>query len=285
MERLKYAVSITDEAVGVNTPIMLHGSFEECFRTAAECGYDGVELQIKDPAARSISQLKQLMRDYRLAVPAITTGSEYFGNGLSLIDEDPAGQQRAIDRLGQHIDLAAELGSMVLLGSMRGVITDLSLYGEIMERLVRNVKKVQEKAEASGADVVFEPINLYVINYINSMDEGADFVKKVASPRFWLMADTHHMRIHDGDMYESLMRHKDLIRYVHYSDGNRYYPGGGNIDFLACTKALLDMGYSGWVTMECLALTDGKLCAKRALDYSRHLEEACRAVMDGGTGA
>ena len=83
MNRLKYAVSITDEAVNVNTPIMLHGSFEECFRAAADCGYDGVELQIKDPATRSVSQLKQLMKEYHLQIPAITTGSEYFGNGLS----------------------------------------------------------------------------------------------------------------------------------------------------------------------------------------------------------
>ncbi len=32
--------------------------------------------------------------------------------------------------------------------------------------------------------------------------------------------------------------------------------------------------------MECLALKDGKRCAHRALEYSRKLEEACRAVMD-----
>jgi len=280
MNRLKYAVSITDEAVNVNTPIMLHGSFEECFRAAADCGYDGVELQIKDPATRSVSQLKQLMKEYHLQIPAITTGSEYFGNGLSLIDEDPAGQQRAVDRLGEHIDLAAEFGSMVLLGSMRGVITDFSCTEKIMDRLVQNVQKVQKKAEERGVDVVFEPINLYVINYINTLDEGTDFVKKVASPRFWLIADTHHMRIHDGDMYEAIVRNRDYIRYVHYSDGNRYYPGGGNIDFTACTKALLDIGYDGWITMECLALKDGKRCARRALEYSRKLEEACRAVMD-----
>ena len=137
-----------------------------------------------------------------------------------------------------------------------------------------------KKAEERGVDVVFEPINLYVINYINTLDEGTDFVKRVASPRFWLIADTHHMRIHDGDMYEAIVWNRDYIRYVHYSDGNRYYPGGGNIDFTACTKALLDIGYDGWITMECLALKDGKRCARRALEYSRKLEEACRAVMD-----
>ena len=85
MDRLKYAVSVTDEAVGINTPIMIHGSFEECFREAADCGYDGVELQIKNPATRDAGQLRTLMERYDLAIPAITSGMEYFGNGLSLI--------------------------------------------------------------------------------------------------------------------------------------------------------------------------------------------------------
>lgn len=279
MNRLKYAVSITDEQVGVNTPIMLHGTFEACFRAAADCGYDGVELQIKDPATRDVDELRRLMREYHLAVSAITTGMEYFGNGLSLISDDPGVRQQAVDRLTEHIELAAKLESQVLFGSMRGVIEDFSRYDELEDRLVHNVRKVQNVAQRQGVDVVFEPINLYVINYINTLDEGASFVRKVDSSRFWLMIDTHHMRIHDGDMYEAILRNQDLIRYVHYSDGNRYYPGGGNIDFLQCTKALLEIGYDGWITMECLALDDGKCCAKRALDYSRQLEEACRAIL------
>ena len=278
MDRLKYAISITDEPVGVNTPIMLHGTFDECFREAADCGYDGVELQIKDPATRDVKALLELMKTYHLEIPAITTGMEYFGNGLSMISDDPDIQRKAVDRLIEHVHLAAEVGGMVLFGSMRGVIDAFSRYDELEARLIENVRKVQVEAERQGVDVVFEPINLYVINYINSLDEGAAFVRKVDSSRFWLMIDTHHMRIHDGDMYEAILRNKDLIRYVHYSDGNRFYPGGGNIDFLSCTKALLEMGYDGWVTMECLALDDGVRCARRALEYSRGLEAACRAV-------
>ena len=178
------------------------------------------------------------------------------------------------------MDLAAQLGSMVLVGSMRGIIDDISRYSLLEERLVKNLQEVQKAAEERKVDVVFEPINLYIINYINTLDEGAELVKKVSSDRFWLMIDTHHMRIHDGDMYEAILRNREWIRYVHYSDGNRWYPGGGNIDFEQCTKALLEMGYHGWITMECLALDDGKRCAKRALEYCRGLEQACRAVLN-----
>ena len=109
MDRLKYAISITDEPVGVNTPIMLHGTFDECFREAADCGYDGVELQIKDPATRDVKALLELMKTYHLEIPAITTGMEYFGNGLSMISDDPGIQRKAVDRLIEHVHLAAEV--------------------------------------------------------------------------------------------------------------------------------------------------------------------------------
>ena len=99
MGQLKYAVSITDETVGVNTPIMISGTFRECFRKAADCGYDGVELQIKDPTTRDVTELKDLMQTYRLEVPAIPTGMEYFGNGLRLIPDDADVQRRVVDRL------------------------------------------------------------------------------------------------------------------------------------------------------------------------------------------
>jgi sugar phosphate isomerase/epimerase len=279
MNTIKYAVSITDESVNINTPIMLSGPFEECFRAAAECGYDGVELQIKNPATRDAAELCRLKEQYHLEIPCITTGMEYFGNHLSLISDSPEIQRQAVSRLIEHIDLARELGSMVLLGSMRGVIDHVSRFKDLENRLLENVQEVQKAAEERQVDVVFEPINLYVINYINSLDEGADFVKRVHSPRFWLMIDTHHMRMHDGDMYEAILRNREWIRYVHYSDGNRLYPGGGNINFFQCTRALMETDYQGWITMECLAQDNGKHCARKALEYCRGLEDACRAVL------
>ena len=109
MNTIKYAVSITDESININTPIMLSGPFEECFRAAAECGYDGVELQIKNPATRDAAELCRLKEQYHLEIPCITTGMEYFGNHLSLISDSPEIQRQAVSRLIEHIDLALSL--------------------------------------------------------------------------------------------------------------------------------------------------------------------------------
>ena len=63
MDRLKYAISITDEPVGVNTPVMLHGTFGKCFRAAADCGV-GVPT-LRDVAA----ELMKPGRDIRDELP------------------------------------------------------------------------------------------------------------------------------------------------------------------------------------------------------------------------
>jgi Sugar phosphate isomerases/epimerases len=282
MQQLKYAVSVTDELVSVNSPIMLRGSFEQCFRDAAECGYDGVELQLKNPGSRNPAQIIELLEKNRLQAAAITTGMEYFGNGLSMIAEDQAVQDQAVIRLIEHVELAQKLNCKVVFGSMRGSIENFSRLNQMEDRLIGNLNKVLDVAVARNVDMVIEPINLYVNNYINSLPEGIKFINRIGVGRLGMLIDTHHMRLHDGDMYEAILKSAPYIHYVHYSDSNRYYPGGGNIDFLQCTRALLTAGYQGWITLECLPLDDGKTCAAKGLRYCRDLEKACNAILSAG---
>jgi sugar phosphate isomerase/epimerase len=281
MEQLRYSVSVTDEKnVSVNAPIMLRGTFENCFRDAAECGYEGVELQLKNPATRDAEKLLRLMDRYHLEVSALTTGMEYFGNGLSLIADDPGVQHKAVDRLIEHVALASRLHSKVVFGSMRGSIEDFSRREELETRLADNLSPVLDAAAEQQVEVDIEPINLYVNNYINSLPDGMAFIDRMGGPdRLGLLMDTHHMRMHDGDMYEAILRSAAYLRYVHYSDSNRFYPGGGNIDFLQCTRALLTVGYRGWITLECLPLLDGRACARKGLQYCRELERACDSIL------
>ncbi len=281
MQQLKYAVSVTDEKnVSINAPIMLRGPFADCFRDAAECGYEGVELQLKNPATRDAEELLGLMDRYHLEVSALTTGIEYFGNGLSLISEDPAVQQKAVDRLMEHVALASRLHSKVVFGSMRGSIEDFSRREELETRLASNLSWVLDAAAEQGVEVDIEPINLYVNNYINSLPDGMDFIDRMGGPaRLGLLMDTHHMRMHDGDMYEAILRSAPYLRCVHYSDSNRFYPGGGNINFLQCTQALLTVGDQGWITLECLPLLDGRTCARKGLQHCWELERACDSIL------
>ena len=280
MGQLKYGISITDEDVGIDSPIVFKGAFADSFRKAAECGYDGVELQIKNPSQKNVDELLELKEKYNLEVSAITTGMEYFGNGLCMISDDEENQRQAVERLKEHVSLAKKLDSRVLFGSMRGSLKAYEDHDRMLERLSDNLKKVLEEAEKQDVIVLFEAINLYVNNYILTMDEGAEFVDRIGSKNLVLMADTHHMCLDDKDHHGVLKKYAGRLGYVHYAEGNRHYPGGGNINFADCTLGLLEGGYEGWLTMEIIPYPDPMTAAKRAIGYCKGIESACRAILD-----
>jgi sugar phosphate isomerase/epimerase len=43
-----------------------------------------------------------------------------------------------------------------------------------------------------------------------------------------------------------------MLAYVHLSDSGRLEPGTAHLDFDEVFRSLIAMGYSGWVSLECL---------------------------------
>jgi sugar phosphate isomerase/epimerase len=83
------------------------------------------------------------------------------------------------------------------------------------------------------------------------------------------------MALEEKNLKESILYCKDKpLGYVHYSDNNRFYPGGGALNFLELTRALIDIGYTGFVTLECLPYPDAGESARRGLLYMKSIENA-----------
>src|SRR5437899_12002701 len=101
----------------------MRGSWREALRTAADLGYDGVELAVRDPSQVDAEAVLRTVRDAGLAVPAIGTGQAYLKDGLSLSHPDEGIRARAIERLETHIRIATIFGAEVILGPLRARIT------------------------------------------------------------------------------------------------------------------------------------------------------------------
>jgi hydroxypyruvate isomerase len=90
------------------------------------------------------------------------------------------------------------------------------------------------------------------------IDYVADIVKAVGSPNVKLLFDIYHVQVMDGDLIRRIKQYGELIGHVHTA-GN---PGRCEIDadqeinFAACMKALLDIGYSGYVGHEYIPTRD-----------------------------
>ena len=65
-------------------PLVYQGDLEHSVAKIASLGYDGVELAVQDPNLLDVEDLRWLMADHGLEVPAIGTGQAYGEQALSL---------------------------------------------------------------------------------------------------------------------------------------------------------------------------------------------------------
>ena len=273
----RYGVSAALEELPETQPVTLRGPVEEICRMAKETGYDALELHIREPSRYDAKKIRSVADQYGLSICAAANGMEYTLGGLSLIDDDPAKQEDAIRRVFEHIDFVSELGAMLIVGIMRGNVPrgkPVSLY---RDRFAEALLRICDYAAQRQVKVVLESILRYINNYLNSVPETMDFITSLGHSNLALHFDTHSMALEEKNLKESILycRSKPL-GYVHFSDNNRMYPGGGALDFREFTRALIEIGYTGYITVECLPSPSAIESARRGLSYLKSTENAVK---------
>jgi hydroxypyruvate isomerase len=124
-----------------------------------------------------------------------------------------------------------------------------------LENSVQGLKRILPLAEEKGVVLQIELFNSKVDHkdYMgDSMYWGVELCRRLGSPSFKILYDIYHMQIQEGDIIRSIRKYKDHIGHVH-TGGN---PGRNEIDetqeiyYPAIMKALVDMGYKGYVAQE-----------------------------------
>src|SRR3989442_14023177 len=171
----------------------MRGSWREALRTAADLGYDGVELAVRDPSQVDAEAVLRTVRDAGLAVPAIGTGQAYLKDGLSLSYPDEGIRARAIERLETHIRIATVFGAAVIVGLLPGRVTPDPAATEA--RLSGALRRILPLAEREKIPVVFEPVNRYETDFLVTMEEVLDLINPLGSPPVGILAGTFRMYI------------------------------------------------------------------------------------------
>ena len=269
----RYGVSAALEELPESQPVTLRGSIEDLCRFAKETGYDALELHVRDPKRYDAKKIRSTAEQYGLSICAAANGMEFTVGGLSLIDDDPAKQEEAIARVFEHVDFVAELGAMLIVGIMRGNIPKGKPAQVYRDRFAKALLRICDYAEKKQVPVVLESILRYINNYLNSVPETMDFITGLGHRNLALHIDTHSMALEEKNLKESILycRNKPL-GYVHYSENNRRYPGGGALDFPDMTRALIDIGYTGYITIETLPWPSAEESAVRGLSYLKSME-------------
>ncbi|WP_421998219.1 sugar phosphate isomerase/epimerase family protein [Reyranella sp.] len=256
--------------------------FERQCSLAAALGYGGLELAPftfgddawRMPAAQradirnrcSDSGLEVSGLHWLLAAPA----------GLSITTADRAVWQRSVDVLLASIDLCAELGGSYLVhGSpaQRRVAT-----GDDRARAEEAWLLAGERAAANRVAYCLEPLARPDCNFVNTLAEAAEIVRRLGNPALRIMVDTLAAGLMEPEPVADAIRRwmpTGLVAHVQFNDRNRRGPGQGEDRFAPVIRALRETGYGGWIAMEPFVYEpDGPACAARMIGYVAGLLES-----------
>ena len=133
---------------------------------------------------------------------------------------------------------------------------------------VRGLEVLARDAERRGVTIVLEHLNTRVRDHPfkghpgyqgADIDACADIIRRVGSPRVKLLFDVYHVQVMGGDVIARIRAYgTDIIGHVHTAG----VPGRGELDdaqelqYAPIMRALLDIGYTGWVGQEFIPTRD-----------------------------
>ncbi len=269
MIRSSVTVSLVPEARG--GPFVFWDDLPAACGRAAELGFDAVELFVPDADTVDARRLRRLLDDHGLAVAAVGTGAGWVKYGLSLTAEDPSARQRARHFVRSIVDFAGSFGAPAIIGSMQGRWTKRVDRQTALGYLTEALVELAEQARSYGVPLLFEPLNRYETNLVNTLEEGTQLLQSSGCQSVRLLADLFHMSIEERDLAEALKAAGRWVGHLHFVDSNRRPVGEGHLAFGPIVSALERIHYDGYASAEALPYPDPDTAAQTTIRAFRRL--------------
>jgi len=188
----------------------------------------------------------------------------------SLLSPNARERQKCRDSLAGMFDLCAEFEAKLfnlppcLIQDNPVRIHDAAGFSSVRERLdsllLDQLPAVGDQAEQRGLELLIEPVNRYESDYLNSIEHAADLCRNLHHPAIGFTADFFHMQLEELHMGDAIRRtgtagNHVKLRHVHVAENTRVEPGPGSLDLKPGFCALKEIGYAGWIEVECRRLS------------------------------
>jgi sugar phosphate isomerase/epimerase len=224
----------------------------ERFVKAAQMGFEGIDLGWRQDRRERLTEVKAASRASGLPISSVSCGPN------NLLALTPGERAQCADRMVGLLELAEELGA---IGSVCVPVRppvrfpDLSpAFSErdlVTELSIDMLHEVLRRTQGLGAVLLLEPLNRYESDYLRTLADGVELCQAVGDPRVAIVADFFHMSLEEADLAASIRSAREWIRHVHLGDSNRLLPGQGHTDFASGFAALEEIGYDGFMALEC----------------------------------
>lgn len=227
-------------------------TLEEKLDSLAAAGYEGIEFGGSNLAARA-SEIKRLTANHPVKPSSICAGFR----GCP-VDADKHERDIASEDMHILLEVAGDLGMTGLImvpifggpriPDLSPLATAINLEKDLFTKLCEDWGRTAAK---SGTSLLIEPLNRYETHLIRTLQDGVEICERVGNPHVRIMADFFHMSIEEQDLPAAIRSAGKHIAHVHLADSNRQMPGLGHTDFKSGFAALREIGYTGYMALEC----------------------------------
>lgn len=255
-------------------------SVADVFTYAAKLGYDGVEIA-PFTLANQVGDIAPAERT-RLREQARAAGIEIAGihwvlvkpEGLYINHPDEEIRRRTADYFCELVDFCADIGgTRMIVGSpkQRNLCAGVSL-SQAKRWTLDTFRAAVGRAVARAVTICFEPLGPAETNFINTAEEGLEFVANLASPNFKIILDVKAMSTESKPIPEIIRESWPHFAHFHANDPNLKGPGFGQVDFKPIAAALKQVAYEGFVSVEVFNFDEGpEVIASKSLSYLKQV--------------
>jgi sugar phosphate isomerase/epimerase len=242
-----------------------HWPFDRAFAFARECGYTGIEIAPFTLATYATDVSAQRRADVRRQ--AETAGLTVIGlhwllartEGFYLTSPAAAVRQKTAGYLAELARLCRDLGgSIMVLGSpkQRNLLPGVT-KPQAMEYAADVITAALPKLTECGVTMAIEPLGPTEGDFLLTADEGRELIELVDSPNVRLHLDCKALASESKSIPEIIRSNRDILAHFHANDPNLQGPGMGSLDVLPIFRALKEIDYRGWVSVEVFDYSPG----------------------------
>jgi len=248
-----------------------------------QAGFDGVELAPYtvfgdlSPGAidRGVGEVRRALDGEGLAY----AGFHWLmakPDGLHFAALDPAVRAKSLDHLKRLIEASGRLGGgNLILGSPR---QRSSFPGRSSEEALKYLEEGLASVAGILSDcdsfILIEQLSTDQTDVITTFEEASAMVDRIGAPSISSMFDFHNSAHLPQKWDELIARYASYIRHVHLNEADGKAPGIGSSDYAPAWRALRDIGYSGWGSIEIFEIPeDPATMLQRSKALFRHLDE------------
>ena len=246
---------------------------EQSMAHASSLGFDAVELFTASADALEVESTQLLLQKFQLQIAAVGTGAGKVIHGWTLTDPEEAIRKKAIEFIEKMISFGAVFQAPAIIGSMQGNVMSGVNREQALGWLAEGLHHLGKYAASLGVQLIYEPLNRYETNLINTLEDGVLFLMTNQIKQVGLLADLFHMNIEEVDMAASIRASADFIMHVHFADSNRRPVGNGHTRFVEVAKALKEINYQGYVSAEAFPWpTPTEAAAQTILSFKKYFK-------------